>query len=193
MEFKFQKASLKEKDDIFYIEDLSHLTLKEINEKYYTNDIYNEYVENLTITDGESDTGINIDCGRWSRSNKIFQINYDKPDYIVINEATPYSEIDFSNVRSEYVDELEKLYNVEKYYSKYHNFIKETSGVFNIRKYSFPISLFKKDYIKTIVPDCYVMFGETIYRKSIILMKKTHTAHEIKTYNYNVKIILKWS
>jgi hypothetical protein len=193
MEFNFKKASLKEKDDIFYIEDLSHLTLKEINEKYYTNDIYNEYVENLTITDGESDTGINIDCGRWSRSNKIFQINYDKPDYIVINEATPYSEIDFSNVRSEYVDELEKLYNVEKYYSKYHNFIKETSGVFNIRKYSFPISLFKKDYIKTIVPDCYVMFGETIYRKSIILMKKTHTAHEIKTYNYNVKIILKWS
>jgi len=193
MEFNFKKALFEKKGDVFYVRNISELTLEEILEKYNDEKIYEHYVENLTITDGESDTGINIDCGRWSRSNKIFQINYDKPDFIVINEATPYSEIDFSDVRSEYVDILEKLYNVEKYYSKYHNFIKETSGVFNIRKYSFPISLFKKDYIKTIVPDCYVMFGETIYRKSIILMKKTHTAHEIKTYNYNVKIILKWS
>lgn len=193
MEFKFEKALLKKEDGVFHIKNLSHLTLKEIMEEYSTEDIYNEYVENLTITDGGSDFGINIDGGRFSHSDKIFQIIYDKPDYIVISEATPYSEIDFSDVRLEYVDILEKSYNVDKYYSRNHNFTKETSGVFNIRKYSFPISLFKKDFIKTIVPDCYVMFGETFYRKSIILMKKTHTEHEIKTYNYNVKIILKWS
>lgn len=193
MEFKFEKALLKKEDGVFYIKNLSHLTLKEILEECSTKDIYNEYVENLTITDGRSDFGINIDDGRFSHGDEIFQINYDKPDYIVINEATPYSEIDFSDVRSEYIDILEKLYNVDEYYSRNHNFTKETSGVFNIRKYPFPISLFKKDFIKTIVPDCYVMFGETFYRKSIILMKKTHTSHEIKTYNYNVKIILKWS
>jgi hypothetical protein len=192
MEFNFKKALFEKNGDVFYVRNISELTLEEILEKYDDEKIYEHYVENLTITDGESDTGINIDCGRWSRSNKIFQINYDKPDFIVINEPTLYSDVDFSDVYPEYINKLNKNYNSDDYYNKYHNFT-DKSGVFNIKTHSFPISLFKKDYVKTIVPNCFTAFGEIYCRKLILLMTQKSTNHEIKTYNYNVKIILKWS
>lgn len=192
MEFNFKKALFEKDGDVFYVRNISELSLREIMEKYGDKEIYQHYVENLTIIDGDSYPGVNIGGGRWSSSNKLFQINYDKPDFVVIREPIPYSEIEFCNIYPEYIEKLNKNYNSDEYYSRYHNFAGK-QGVFNIRKYSFPISLFKKDYVKTIVPECYTAFSEIYCTKLILLMTQKSTNHEIKTYNYNVKIILKWS
>jgi len=165
------------KENRIIVNDLSKLSIEEIFEKYDMDDFENNFIYDLVI---------NID-------GLHIRYDYRVPEYVHINKPMPVDSINWDEIEPSSMKKLESDYQKnekETYHPK--SFVNRKNKLifFNILKYSFPTSLFKKDYEKMILPRFWYELYEKKYHTHSLLKKPEYrSARRTKeTYNHSLFI-----